>query len=202
MNNMLQKICLAVLMIMSAVLGHAQSQSEQDSIPETAESRFEVYLAPSYTASQLVETVASFAGISAGILYKRKLETYVYFGVVVDDFQQYVIYPTLYNFDQMNAGIYFQYQFTEKRLRPLVGVGAQFAQLSWIAEDNRDETYTDHIFLANPYLGAIWDLNDWLSFQANIGYSLPGEVELVSFIKEDFQGIKIDAAIRINVFSF
>lgn len=196
------RIIITILVLFIYSFAGAQENSVSDTIPEEKEDSFQLYLSASYTAQQFVETVASTAGVSIGIVYKNRLETNIYYSGILNDFKKQIIFPILFAYEQSNIGIQLQYIFTDKKIRPLVGVNPQYSQLTWRSEGDLDDEFTDDIFIYNIYLGGVWSISKLIGLQTNIGYSFPGKVELVGLEDADFQGFRFDLAIKIGVFSF
>ncbi len=197
------KYLFTIILIFSFLsVVQAQETTESDTLNVEKKEKYQLYIAPTYSANQFVETVASFAGLSVGITYQTKLDANLYFNTLLDNFRKQIIFPTTFIYEQMNAGIGLQYYFYDKKISPLVGVGIQYAQLSWKADSDLDDEYTDHVFIYYANLGAIWRLSNIINAQAEIGYNIPGELDLVGLDKKDLQGIRFDLAIKIYVFSF
>ncbi len=195
---------LTSIILLSCLLSAVQAQdtNESDTLNVENKHEYQLYLAPTYSANQFVETVASFAGLSVGITFQTKLDANLYFNTLLDNFRKQIIFPTPFNYKQINAGVALQYYFYDKKISPLVGGGIQYAQLSWKADGDLDDEYTDYIFIYNAKIGVIWRLSNILSVQGDIGYNIPGELDLVGLEKRDMQGMRFDLTIKIYVFSF
>lgn len=196
------KILISIAFILSFSALHAQQSVEKDTLSEKPIDKFHFYIAPAYSSSQFVETFASQVALSAGIIYKNRLDLSVCYGVVIDNFKKRIIFPRFFTYGQMNGGLYLNYYFTNRRLRPLAGLGTRYAHISWSAEEGIKDEYSDRLFIYDAYLGGIWQINDAIALQANIGYTFSDEVKIIGLETEDFQGIKFDMAINIRLFSF
>lgn len=193
-------ISIAFLLVCNFL--HAQEKITPDTLIEESRDKFHVFIAPSYSGSQFVETMASQAGIAIGLDFKDRLDLRIYYGFVVDNFKKKIIFPRFFTYDQMNGGIYVNYYFTDHKISPLVGVGAKYGNISWRDDEGLDDQYTDHLLIYDAYLGGIWKFNNAFSFQFNFGYTISSKVNLIGLNTEDFQGMKCDLAIIIRAFSF
>jgi hypothetical protein len=196
------KIFIYILLVLSFSALQAHQSTEKDTIREETSPKFQIYLAPVYSINQFAETFASQVGISAGIEINNRIDVSFYYGMVIDDFKKRIIFPTLFTYDQMNGGLYLNYYFTKRRVRPLAGLGAKYGQISWWANEGINEEYTDHLMIYEAFFGGIWKIDDTFSLKADLGYTFSSEVGLIGLNTEDFQGIKFDVAIKICVFSF
>jgi hypothetical protein len=180
----------------------AQEQAEEDSASLGQESKFQIYLSASYASQQFVETFASFANVSAGISFKKKFDISIYYGTILNDFKKQIIFPTSFSYEQNNLGLQFQYAFTDRKLRPLAGLGINYAQLAWKSEGDLDDVFTDNVFIYSGYVGGAWSIGQYFTLQGTMGYALPGEVDIIGLETEGFQGWNFNVAIKMGVFSF
>lgn len=180
----------------------AQEHAEEDSATVGQGNTFQIYVSASYSSQQFVETFASFANVSAGLRFKKKFDINIYFGTILNDFKKQIIFPTLFSYEQNNLGLQLQYELTDRQLRPLAGLGINYAQLAWKSEGDLDDVFTNNVFIYSGYIGGAWSIGQTLTVQATMGYTWPGEVEIVGLETEGFQGLNFNVAIKIGVFSF
>jgi hypothetical protein len=176
--------------------------NDDDSVSVVQVNAFQIYISTSYSGQQFVETFASFANLSAGISFKKKLDLSIFYGTILNNFKKQIIFPTSFNYEQKNIGLQLQYEFTEHKIRPIVGLGVNYAQLAWKSEGDLEEVFTNNIFIYSGYVGGAWSIDQTFTLQSSFGYSWPGEVEIVGLETEGFQGWNFNVAIKIGVFSF
>ena len=90
----------------------------------------------------------------------------------------------------------------DRKLRPLAGLGINYAQLAWKSEGDLDDVFTDNVFIYCGYVGGAWSIGQSLTLQGAMGYAWPGEIEIVGLETEEFQGWNFNVAIKMGVFSF
>ena len=200
----MRKIFLALLCLsVSMALRAQQSLIVEDTATVEHQRNKSIILAPSYSFSRFAKTVtASFVTFTGGISFNDHAELGLQVSFNIDNFEKQVIFPQDYRYGQTNMSLYGDYAFFESKVRPLAGVAVSYALAEWTANVGGDEKFTDRIFILTPYVGAVWILNDFISVRAKGGYHFPGEVELISFGKEDFQGFTGDIGIKIRVLKF
>jgi hypothetical protein len=180
----------------------AQEHADEDSASVSWETQCQVYISASYSGQQFVQTLASFANVSAGIRLKQSVDVSIYYGTILNDFKKQIIFPTSFFYEQDNLGIQFQYEFTRRKLRPLAGFGMNYARLSWKSEGDLADNFTDNVFIYSGYVGMAWSIGQIFSLQGSLGYAWPGEVEIIGLEAEGFQGLNFNVAIKTGVFSF
>jgi len=198
------KVYISIILFLSSLLVKAQDQtvSTGDSIQQEISNRYQVYIAPTYTINQFVETGASFAGIGLGFIFKDRIDLSVSYSQILDSFKKQIIFPSRHRFDQSNVGLHGQYSFLNQRFRPHVGFGVQYGMVTWEPEHDSNDTFTDSIYIFNLIVGANWALNKTVTLQANGGYNFTQDVEIVGLESKDFDGFRIDVLLKIRLLNF
>ena len=195
------RIYISLILLLSGFIVNAQDKNENpaDSLELESISSFMLYAAPFYNLSQFVETNSSFAGIGIGLVIKDRIEVFVSYSQIMDNFKKQIIFPAKHEYNQTNFNLSGQYSFLKKRIQPHVGAGVTYAKLAWEPEQDSNDTFSDHIFIYNVFTGASWTVNQILSLQANFGYNFAGTVEIVGLAPDDFTGFKMDLLVKIKL---
>lgn len=191
-----------IILLFCSMFVQAQDVQNEDSARVEKNKNFQLYIAPGYALNQFVDTYASFIGVHLGISYKNKIDLNVYYSAILDDFKKQVIFPETYDFAQKNLGVDGQYAFLESRIKPHVGVGFQFSNISWLPENDNDEKLVDYIYFFKPYIGVSWRANSTITAQIDCGYMITPEVELTGLTSEDFNGLIFNFMIKIGFYNF
>jgi len=193
-----------VIFLLSSLLLKARDQTEfvADSIQSGLESNFQLYIAPGYGINQFVETGASFAGFYLGLIFRDKFDVSVSYSKILDNFKKQIIFPSVHKYGQTNLGLHVQYSFFNKNIRPHVGVGVQYGELSWKPENDSNDTFTDHVYIYEVFLGANWVINEIFTFQVNAGYNIARDVEIIGLESNNFEGFKADILLKIRILKF
>ncbi len=191
-----------LLMISLALQARAQNViiEPSDTIHKESGEKLMIYTGASYSGQQLKATYASVANISLGLVINQHFDAAISYGVVINDFQSQVIFPSTFNLDQTNWGVKLQYLFTKRALRPVVGLDGIFAQLTWTSQGDFEDTYSDRVFMVNPFVGGVWKAFELVFFQATAGYNFTGDLQLVGFEPDDYNGLRFELAVKIGVF--
>ncbi len=174
-------------------------ETSTDSISSKNSNTLDLFVAPRFSSNQFVNTWATFIEIGIGLKYKNKWELNISYAKSVDDFNKQIIFPSSHKYDQANIGVQAQYLFFNSKIRPLAGIGIQLGEISWIPQIDASDTFTDHIFIYNIFIGADWQINKTFAFQVNAGYIFPGNIELVGLESNDYQGLKGDILLKIRL---
>ncbi|MCK5104474.1 MAG: hypothetical protein KAR17_16735 [Cyclobacteriaceae bacterium] len=174
----------------------------EDSLQLNRERNFQLYIAPAYSVNQFVGTGASFAGIHLGLISRDRIDVNVSYSKIVDNFKKQIIFPSLHTYDQTNYGLHGQYSFFNKSIRPHVGLGVQYGVVSWKPENNSNDTFTDHVYIYNVFLGVKWLINRTFALQANAGYNFTQDVEIIGLESNDYEGFKADVQLKIRILNF
>ncbi len=197
------KISIVLIVLLCSSLVHAQqSEVVPDSLQIGKESNFQLYVAPFFNVNQFVETGSTFVGARLGLVFRDHLELSASYTVSIDDFNQQIIFPSRHTFSQQNVGVYAQYSFLNKRIRPLVGVGTEYGMVKWEPDYDSKDSFSDNVFVYSVYAGASWELHKALTIQADIGYNVAGDVEMIGFEQSDYNGIRGDILIKFRFLNF
>jgi hypothetical protein len=200
----LMRILISMILLFSSYLLKAQDNSElsEDSIRIIPEKNVQLYIAPSYSVNQFVETSASFAGISLGLSFWENFEINVSYSRILNNFVKQIIFPSSHKYDQKNLGIHGQYSFLNTKIRPLVGLGMQYGIVSWNPEIDSNDTFIDHIYIYNVLIGANWSITKTFSLQGNLGYNFTNDVDIIGFDSNDYDGFSVNLILKINLLKF
>lgn len=195
------KLTLSIVLVMFGLLARAQDaqvEIEADSVREL-KSSVHFYIGPSIQFSQFSGTVASFAGVCAGVGIGRHLEIELGYCFILNNYQRQIVFPNSHRYDQKISTLRIQYALTERNLRPLMGISMQMTDASWQLSSDAMESYRDYILGFGGFVGVSWSINRYLDFVAHIGYSFPIDVELISFDENDYSGFNSLMAIKFNI---
>ncbi len=173
-----------------------------DSIVEEGAGNMRLLIAPSYSFNQFSGTIASFASLSVAISFNDHIEAGFLAAFNFDNFEKQIIFPQNFQYNQFNFGVYGQYIFLRNKIRPLAGMALIYNLANWRSDGEAGDKFTDNIFVLKFYGGVVWEISDIFSFQVNAGYNIPGEVELISFVREDYRGFSGDIILKINISRF
>jgi hypothetical protein len=204
-KNMISTRLLFFTFLISSSLsakGQAGIEMPSDTVAQDSVGRFHLYVAASYSGQQFVETVASFANLSAGIIYDDRLGARIFYGAILDDFRKQVIFPTSYTFEQSNLGLHIQYSFLKKRIRPVAGLSFQLGQIAWRPEGDSEDLFTDNVLMYGAFVGGAWAIYKSLTLQADVGYTLSTDMELIGLEKSDPDGLRFEVMLKFGVFRF
>lgn len=158
-----------------------------------------ILIAPAYNFIQFAGTFASFATLSAAASFNNHLEAGISASFNLNDFEKQIIFPQYYQYNQFNLGVYGQYSFFKKKVRPLAGMALIFTFAEWQSGEQAQDKFTDDIVILKLYVGAGWQFTGIFSIQVNAGYNIPGDVELISFVPDDYRGFSGDIILKINI---
>lgn len=193
------KIFLTLILFLTSYLIKAQGQTDLDSIDVVEAKKFQLYVAPGYSLVQFAQNKASFAEIHLGIAYDKMIEVDVFYSAILDSYIKQIIFPSSHKYGQKNVGINAQYYFTKSDLRPLLGVGYQFTEASWIPEGDSDESYNDHLNMIKLYLGASWSISQSFALQVDASYRFANGVDLVGIEPDDYDGFGINLMLKVRL---
>ena len=196
------KIYLILFLIGCSFILKAQNSAVSDSIAEPGTDKMKVYIAPGYSNNQFAGTTASLVEIQAGLTYNRHIDIGVSYSVVLDNFQKQIIFPTVHNYDQKNLGIRAQYLFLKKRFHLHAGLGYQFIDARWSPEEDKDETFVDHMNFLEVFGGLSYEISNTFALQADAGYNFANGLDLVGFVQSDLEGFKASIKLKISIFGF
>lgn len=171
-----------------------------DSIQTSEKQKFIVFASASYSGQELKETYASFANLGIGLVFDRTFEVLLFYGVILDQYKSQVIFPNSFSLEQANWGTKLQYSFTKRAIRPIVGLDGILAQLSWKSQGDFEEEYSDRIYMVNPFIGGAWNAFGSVIIQATAGYNFTYDLELVGFNSADYNGLRLELALKIGLF--
>ncbi len=192
---------IILLLIFNSFLLQAQDNSETstDSDLIKKSNTLDMFVAPMFSSNQFANTWATFVGIGIGLKYSNKLELNISYFKGIDNFNRQIIFPSSHKYEQSNIGIQAQYLFFNSKIRPLAGIGVQYGEVSWVPNNDASDTFTDHIFIYNIFVGVDWQISKIFSFQVNAGYIVTGDIELVGFESNDYYGLKGDIILKIRL---
>jgi hypothetical protein len=195
---------ILMILLLSSLLLKAQDHTKftEDSLQLELERNFQLYIAPTYSINQFVETGASFAGIYLGLIFRDRIDFNVSYSKILDNFKKQLIFPSKHKYDQTNFGLHGQFSFFNKSIRPHVGLGLQYGVVTWEPEHDSNDKFTDHIYLYDIFLGANWLINEIFKFQANVGYYISQDVEIISLESHDYEGFKAEVILKIRLLNF
>lgn len=198
------KVYVSMILLLCSFLLKAQDypESTEDSVKQEFENRFQVYIAPTYSMNQFVETWSSFAGIGLGLVVKDRIDVSLSYSQILDNFNKQIIFPSSHKYDQANISLQGQYSFLKSNIRPHAGLELQYAMATWEPEYDSNDTFSDNIFIYNAFVGVNWTLNQILTLQANAGYNFAREVEIVGLESNDFNGFNMDVLLKIRLLNF
>ncbi len=198
------RLSLLAIFILLQLLARGQDIGyiQTDTLKEDTMKRFQLYGAMSYSGQQFVETMASFANLSVGMTYKNHLDARISYGTILDHFRKQVIFPTTHYYEQKNMGLNLQYSFLEGNIHPVAGCNFQLAWMTWRPEGSSEDLFTDRVYLVAAFAGAAWDIYRSLTLQADIGYSLAKDLELVGLEENDSDGLRYEVTLKFGIFHF
>lgn len=201
---MVKKLLVSVVLSTFVIVAMAQgkTENEMDSLDTSSGEKFEVYVGISYLGQQFVETMASFANFSGGLIYNNHLEARIAYGVIIDDFKKQIIFPTTYTYKQNNFSFLLQYAFFEKHIRPVAGLAINFSQASWVPQGDIEDIYSDNLITYSAFAGLNWAINKTVTLQTDIGYNKIHELELVGLEEDDFNGLRFEIQLKFGIFRF
>jgi len=195
------KLCCLFILVLVGNLCMAQdfrSGANVDSIHLIHEKKVHFYFAPSFSAYQFSETVASFAGIYLGMIYQDHLDISLSYAAILNNFKKQIIFPSHHHYDQTNFGLQLQYSFFDKKIRPITGIGAQFLHTSWQPDGDLEDTFTDYIYTIKGVIGIAWLINRTFNLQGTAGYNVARDVEIVGLESNDYDGFAADFVLKIR----
>lgn len=196
-------IILLILLFCSILLkGQDTTKIHEDSLISKPKKNIQLYFAPSYTVIQFVETRTSFAGTYLGLIFRKKIEISVSYSKMLNNFRKQIIFPSVHKYDQTNLGLQGQYSFLKNKICPHIGLGVQYGTILWEPEYDSNDTFTDHIYIYEFFLGASWLINKTFAIQGNAGYNSAKSVDIVGLNSNDFNGFSVDLILKINLLKF
>ena len=195
---------ISMILLLSSLLLKAQDpvMFVEDSLQLSHERNFDLYVAPSYSYNQFVGTGASFAGIHLGLISRGRIEVNVSYSRILDNFHKQLIFPSVHTYDQTNYGLHVQYSFFNKSIRPHVALGVQYGVVSWNPESDSNDTFADHVYIYDVFLGIKWLINRTFAFQASAGYNFAHDVEIIGLESTDYDGYKAEVQLKIKILNF
>ena len=177
-------------------------QVEEDSMQIAPMKNISIYISPSLGVNQFVETGASFMGIHLGMVYRDIVDVNIFYSRILDSFKKQIIFPASHQYNQSNVGLEVQYSFLNKRIRPHVGVGFQYAEASWEPVNDSNDTFLDYIIMYNAFLGANWMIDKIFTLQVNAVYNFTQKVDIVGLSSNDFEGFGAEFLLKVRFLSF
>lgn len=198
----MKALMLGVVLLCSSILHAQETAVDADSLMLEQATDFQLFAAPFFNVNQFVETGSTFVGARFGLVFRERLEVSASYTISVDDFNQQIIFPSRHSFDQKNIGVYAQYSFLNKKIRPLVGLGMEYGMVTWEPDYDSKDSFLDNVFIYSMYAGASWELHRTLTIQADIGYNVGSDVELIGLEQSDYNGIRGDILLKFRFLNF
>jgi hypothetical protein len=199
----MRNLVLFILLI-NGLAGFAQEQRnlQADSSFVELAPKFQVYLGGGFNLSQFSGTGASFGIIHAGIIAWDRLDLNVYYSGILDNYRLIILFPQEHRYEQHNYGIRMNYSFLKGSIRPIMGLGYEFARAAWAPVSDSPDTFSDKIHIFSASVGVGWRILPALWVEAKAGYNIAHDVEIIGLASDAFDGYEVELGAKFRILSF
>jgi predicted porin len=191
-----------MLFLLQGILFAQESYLEEDSVAVSNSEFIDLYFGPGYVVSEFAETGASFARIHMGLVFFNHVDLYISYGAILSNFKKQLIFPSYHKYNQKDISILLQYDLTDWKIRPSVGIGYHHTYASWEPENESNEIFKDQIKQFEFYAGVNYSVTKAFVLELHCGYKFAKDIELVGLAEDSFDGFIFRATMKVRLIKF